>query len=668
MNKYTLFFVAFLSVGVVRAQQFELGKVSKDELSQTSHPLEPDAPAAILFENGASYMEFSESKGFMLTTEVDVRIKIYKKEGYDWANKTIAYYVAQNPVENVNVTKAVTYNLVNGSIEKTKLKSEGEFDEKVNKFWKHKKITMPNVKEGSVIEFRYMISSPYLNNVPKWTFQTSIPVNYSKYVTRFPQYYIYKNNLKGFIQPSVTTSVAQRRQTLTSKERTTTGQVTSTSFSSDAFEYNENITTYVAQNMPSMKDEAYVSNIGNYLSSVEHELSVINMPNQGVKTLSVTWEDLAKTIYDSSDFGPELNKTGYFEDDLKPLIAKLPTNEEKIAGIFNHVKNHMNWNAFRGYTCDDGVRKAYKDKVGNSAEINLMLTAMLRYAGITANPVLVSTRDNGIAFFPNRQAYNYVICAVEAGDGVVLLDATDKYALPNIIPVRALNWSGRIIRPDGTSALVDLMPVSNSKDIVNMIASVDAQGKFSGKIRDQYYDHNALIYRQNFSKASKDSYVERLEKRLAGMEIGDDFTVVSDDFSKPVTESYSFMHDNASEIIGDKIYFSPLVFFAEKENPFKQDKREYPVDFVFPHQDKYALTINLPEGYAVESIPEPAAISMGNLGKFTFHITSNEKQIQISAVKEINEAIVGSQDYEMLKNFYKAMIDKTNEKIILKKI
>src|SRR5690606_20322498 len=221
------------------------------------------------------------------------------------------------------------------------------------------------------------------------------------------------------------------------------------------------------------------------------------MPNQGVKTLSVTWEDLAKTIYDSSDFGPELNKTGYFEDDLKPLIAKLPTNEEKIAGIFNHVKNHMNWNAFRGYTCDDGVRKAYKDKVGNSAEINLMLTAMLRYAGITANPVLVSTRDNGIAFFPNRQAYNYVICAVEAGDGVVLLDATDKYALPNIIPVRALNWSGRIIRPDGTSALVDLMPVSNSKDIVNMIASVDAQGKFSGKIRDQYYDYNALIYRQN---------------------------------------------------------------------------------------------------------------------------------------------------------------------------
>jgi hypothetical protein len=57
--------------------------------------------------------------------------------------------------------------------------------------------------------------------------------------------------------------------------------------------------------------------------------------------------------------------------------------------------------------------KAYKDKTGNVAEINLMLTAMLRYAGLNANPVLVSTRSNGIAMFPNRTAFNYVIAAVE---------------------------------------------------------------------------------------------------------------------------------------------------------------------------------------------------------------------------------------------------------------
>jgi hypothetical protein len=70
--------------------------------------------------------------------------------------------------------------------------------------------------------------------------------------------------------------------------------------------------------------------------------------------------------------------------------------------------------------------KAYKDKTGNVAEINLMLTAMLRY-GLNANPVLVSTRSNGIAMFPNRTAFNYVIAAVENGGNYTLLDASDIY-------------------------------------------------------------------------------------------------------------------------------------------------------------------------------------------------------------------------------------------------
>jgi hypothetical protein len=64
------------------------------------------------------------------------------------------------------------------------------------------------------------------------------------------------------------------------------------------------------------------------------------------------------------------------------------------------------------------------------AEINLMLTAMLRYAGLDANPVLTSTRDNGIAVFPTRTAYNYVIASVKIADKQYLLDATSKYTLP----------------------------------------------------------------------------------------------------------------------------------------------------------------------------------------------------------------------------------------------
>jgi hypothetical protein len=364
-------------------------------------------------------------------------------------------------------------------------------------------------------------------------------------------------------------------------------------------------------------------------------------------------EDLAKTIYDSESFGAELKKSGYFEDDVKALTAGLSNNDEKVATIFNFVKGRMNWNGYNDYTCSDGVKKAYKDKVGNTAEINLMLTSMLRSVGIPANPVLVSTRSNGIAFFPNRTSYNYVVCAIESNNKVVLLDATDKHALPDIMPVRALNWTGRIIRENGSSVEVDLMPKQASKDVVNLIATFDAQGKLSGKVRDQYFDYNAFLYRQNYGGLAKATYLEKLEKRFTGIEIADDYTVTSDDFSKPVTESYSFEHAGVSEIIGDKIYFSPLLFFATAENPFKQDKREYPVDFIFPNQDKYMMTITLPDGYVVESMPAATAVNLSDgTCKFSFNITSNGKQIQIASTVEINEAIVGAEDYAGLRDFF----------------
>jgi transglutaminase-like putative cysteine protease len=666
MKRFGLAVFLFLNVLLVGAQEFELGKVTKEELQQKSHPAEPEAAAAVLFEKGSTYFDYNENDGFSMVTETDVRIKIYTKDGYDRANKIVKYYIGQSPTEKVVFSKAVTYNLVNGSIEKTKLKNEGEFDEKVNKFWSQKKITMPNVKEGSVIEYRYSVRSPYFSNFPDWSFQTDIPVNSSEYVTKIPEYYVFQTNLRGTIFPTRTETSQRTTYTYTTKERTG-AYVSKTTFSTEALNYMEKIVTYKALNMPSLKDENYVSNIANYTTSIEHELSSTQFPNSPIKYYSTTWDDVVKTIYEHESFGAELQKTGYFEEDVKTLIAGLTSSEEKVAMIFNYVKGRMNWNEYSGYTCDDGVRKAYKDKVGNVAEINLMLTAMLRYAGISANPVLISTRSNGIAFFPNRTAFNYVVCAVETQNAVTLFDATDKFALPNIMPIRAVNWVGRIIRENGSSAEVSLMPKSNSKDVVNLIGTIGADGKVEGKVRDQYFDYNAFVYRGKYSGLTKDSFMENLEKQYAGIEIAE-YSTTLDDLSKPVVENYSFSHSSVSEVIGNQIYFSPLLFFTEKENPFKQDKREYPVDFVFPTQDKYALTLTIPDGYLVESMPAPAALSMENeLGNFKFNISSSGKQIQISSSVDINQALIAPEHYEMLKNFYKAMLEKQNEKIVLKK-
>ena len=671
--KKSIFFLLFLiSISKITAQDFELGKVSITELEEKEHPKDPSAVAAILFKKGKMSLEYTKSEGFVMITQVKTRIKIYKKEGYDWANQKVRYYLGNNSKENVSFTNAVTYNLMDGKIEETKLKSDGSFDETINRFWGQKKITMPNIKEGSVIEFQYTIRSLSIGTPREYSFQTTIPVNYSEYRTFIPQYFIYNANQKGFIFPKVT--VEKKPKVINffdmeSKQAGTASSNVNASFYERKLEYEETRTIYLAENLPAMIEESFVNNIDNYTSSLVQELSMTQYPNQPYKTLSSDWASVSKTIYDYDDFGPELNKTGYFEEDLKGVIAGLSSPEEKFSAIFNYVKETVKWNDYYGYSCNDGVKKAYKDKTGNVAEINLMLTAMLRYAGLTANPVLVSTRSNGIALFPNRTAFNYVVAAVETPKGLVLLDATDRFSTPNVLPLRALNWVGRLIRNDATSMEVDLMPKAPSNDVVIMNYEIDINGQVSGKLKRQRTDYNAIIFRGNIKNVKEDAYLEKLENDNNKIEISEYSRTNENDLKFPIVENFSFSGSNFSENIGGTIYINPMLFFAVQQNPFKQENRAYPVNYGFPFIDRYTVTIKIPEGYKVETIPVPLLLNMeDNLGGFKFMINASGNSIQLVVTHQINVPIVVADYYPMLKEFYQKMIEKQNEKIVLKKV
>jgi hypothetical protein len=59
---------------------------------------------------------------------------------------------------------------------------------------------MPNVKVGSVIEFKYILKSENVVTFPTFNMQYSIPVNYCEYRTEIPEFYIYKPVATGFVK------------------------------------------------------------------------------------------------------------------------------------------------------------------------------------------------------------------------------------------------------------------------------------------------------------------------------------------------------------------------------------------------------------------------------------------------------------------------------------
>lgn len=630
------FFLIF-TASKSNAQTYSLGNVTIAELEEKFHPKDSAAVAAILFTKGLSKIGDNGAT----ETSLQRRIKIYKKEGYQWANLQVAF--AAGKLSTIRITDIYTYNLVDGKIVKSVVKPEGEFIEKNNQDYWVKKIAFPEIKEGSIIEFQLKRYGGL--HIQDWDFQENIPVNYSEFKTIIPDAFVFKRIVKGFFTPKINSQIAK-------------------TYGSPAME-----TTYVLKDLPAMKEETYVNNINNYRSAILYEMETIAIPGQITKSFSSTWPTVVNTIYNFENFGTELNKTGYFEDDLELLLKEKVNPDQKMIAILDYVKSNIKWNNNQGYVCEKGVRKAYKEKSGNCGDINLMLTAMLRESGLNANPVLISTRSNGIAFFPTTDAFNYVIAAVETPNGKVLLDATDKFATINILPLRDLNWIGRLIRKDGTSEEVDLMPATISNKNVSMSYDIDENGSISGKIRRQFSEYNALNFRNDLNEDKEDVYLEKFENENKNIELSNYKRTNEKELLLPIIESFSFMGSNLSEVIGDKIYINPMLFFLNEKNPFKQEKREYPIDFGFPFLDKYAITIKIPDSYTVESLPQSIGVVMeDNLGGFKFEIAFNEKRIQLSIVHQINDAVISIDKYEMLKEYYKKMIAKETEKIVLKRI
>jgi hypothetical protein len=517
---------------------------------------------------------------------------------------------------------------------------------------------MPNVKVGSVIEIKYILKSKRNVRFPVFYFQYGIPVNYAEYMTDIPEVLIYKPIRTGYIKVSSDIKLVNAYNSYSFKNNQ----------NGDAL-FNHIQSTYKAENIPALLSENYVDNIKNYRSSIQHELERTRFPNEAVKDYSITWEGVAKDIFDYDEFGKELNKQKYFEQDLSKILEKTTTDTEKLVAIFKFVQNKMNWNKKYTIMADKGVKQAYLDETGNTAEINFIFIAMLNSAGIKTDPVLISTIENGIPVYPNRTVFNAVIAAAQVNGKEVLLDASSKYSQPNVLPLEDLNWTGRLIKKDGTSQEINLFPKTLTNENTTLMVAIGNSGKITGKVRNIKTDYVALSFREINKGISNEIYLEKLENNLNGIQIDDYSIDNSNDLSKPIIENFVFTANNQCEIMGDKIYFSPLLFFTQKTNPFVQEKRQMPICFEYPKQNKYNINIEIPEGYAIESIPKPLKISTGeNVGLFTFNIFSDGNKIQVQVIREINTAIVSAEYYGVLKDFHQKMIDKLNEKIVLKKI
>src|SRR5690606_37884053 len=179
---------------------------------------------------------------------------------------------------------------------------------------------------------------------------------------------------------------------------------------------------------------------------VKYELIKVPGADDFYERYGIDWDYIAQNVME--DVGRDISKTSYFTEDIDQVLKGKDLREDRINAVFAYLRDRMAWDEYLGYTSRGEIDKAYKDKTGNAGAINLMLVAMLQYAGYNAYPVVVNTRRGS----RGRYDFNYVIAGVESQSDTLLLDATCKSAIPGILPLRAINGKGRLIRKDFSHA------------------------------------------------------------------------------------------------------------------------------------------------------------------------------------------------------------------------
>ena len=671
---------ALLAAFTARAQEpIKFGKPEPQDFTAAPFAGDSAAAAVVLCDYGTTRFQLNGSS-FQLMTDRVTRIKILRKAGYDEATVRVPLYHRGTDEEKISGLRGNTYNLVNGQVVKTKLDAGTTFTENRTPNVRVRKFTLPDVREGAVIEYAYTVTSDFLFNFQDWTFQRDIPVRWSEYRAAIPEYFDYKMLMQGYHALAVRT----RDENTTQYTLHTGGGSDPTASAYDPKEgrtaastdvISARVTNYrwAMKDVPAFRDEPYMTTSDDYVDRIDFELAGTHMPGAAYNNVAGTWAKMDSELLADDNFGLQMDRGGFLKEQLAGLPAKYPEVAARAAAVRAIVLAAVRYDGTDRYNTTAPLRKAFDAHRGTAADVNLLLIAALRGAGVVAHPLLLSTRDNGRVnqTLPLLERFNYVVALVPLPDGKdLLVDATEPLLPCGVLPERCLSQTGRLImKKEAEGRWVDLAPSQRRIHYQQVALALDAQGGLRGKVHEEHGGYDGASARRELGLLGEKKYLTELLRPHSGWSVPALAVSNREDVAKPLALDYEFSQpaDDATE--GATLYLSPLTHFSTEQNPFRHGERLFPVDFGSAQDKTLMVTLTLPAGYELAELPKPAIIDLpDNGGRYLYSVAAPVPgTVQLTSRLSLRKPVYAAEEYTHLREFYRLMLEKQAEKLVIKK-
>lgn len=639
MRILLLSILSFLCTQNLYSQDFSFGKIKVEDFEKVNI----HANAVVLHEYGKAAIEYDAQQGsLILRNYVHTKILIINKQGFSNADFSIPVYRDKTEREIISAIKGTTYNLVDGKIIETDLKKNSILTEKSSDRLSFTKIAFPDIKEGSIIELKYTIESPFLYNLQTWDFQSTIPKLHSEFVTDIPNICVYNVRLNGGYSLS-----SRKIESYDTRITSSTGDILGER------------TIYIMQNVPAFKEEEYMTASKNFTSRLTFELARFSIPFGPSYNYSSNWADVDKSLKESDYFGKELKRDNLFKETIQKITQESDTEYDKANKIYTYIKQNIKWNKKYGVYVDNGIKKALEEKNGNVADINIALICALKAANLEATPIILSTRPNGIPslYNPSISDYNYTIAHLKIGEDSYFLDATDLNTAFGLIPLRCINYEGRHILENG-SIPIPLVASYTSKTAYSFNGVLNQNGSLSGDLTTYYMgyaNNNKRDEINNFN--SLDEYFEDYAEKTSHINIEASKVNQLNDANTALFEEHNISVNEFASTNNNALTFNPFIIGKISTNPFNLDERTYPIDLGSSIQTTFDFTIELPEGYTLSEQFKNLNMALPNKDAIFKYVVKEENNIlNIQCVIFLQKPLFPPDEYLNLKEFFSRII------------
>ena len=616
--------------------------ISPDQLKMTSDPNAPGAPAIFLYRE-----QDSDDNGMTSHEDNYIRIKVLTEEGRKYGNIEISY---QKGMEKIAHLEARTIEPDGSSVEFT----GSPFDETIMKFeglkYFAKTFTMPEVKVGSILEYRYTIdldehrvfSSHWILNGRLFTRQANF-------------------SLRPYSSGTVPVNLRWTWRGVPSGTAPKVGA--------------DHVIRMQMENIPAFQEEDFMPPATEVRSRVDFTYETEYRegdPDQ-------YWRHVARE--QNRILEKFVDKGKAMAGAVAEILAPSDTPETKLRKIYRRVQQFRN----RSYEITKTVQEQKRDKerpadnvedvwkrgYGSHRQLNWLFLALARAAGFEAHGVLVSSQKDYF-FNPKtmeRWKLNMAIVRIKSEAEDLYFDPGAEFNSFGMLTSETGAEGLELDKGEGKWIKTPIPDCSESRIVHSAQLKLTEEGTLEGKVRTTYTGLEAMYRRLDVRNSDDITRRKFLEDGLRNqIPIQASATLTNspdwDNAEGPLVAEFKISVPGWISSAGKHSLIPASLFSAGEKHTFERSNRIHPIYFRYPYEKEDDVTIELPSGWKVFSVPA-RQVKDGHTITYSSVAENNQTAVHLTRKLAINSELLDPRYYPPLRDLYQNIRAADEQQIVL---